>query len=297
MIIVNLKGGLGNQMFQYALGWVLAKKKRTYVKVDLRYYEEFRKKAMPGYVIRGCDLDLFGIKLGKLNKVELALVKMLPKEYHIREFRCKQLDLENKAALYERSRKFEERVFNTSARNIYLDGYWQSPKYFEEYRDDIINLFNFDKVKNLASNTKFIESINYQPSICINVRRSDFVNNPEHDCVDKNFYLRAIQSLESQSNVKHKIYIFSDDLEWCKNNLIELGDTVIVDHALAGDRFINYLYLMTKFDKFIIPNSTFAWWAAWLSKLENKTIIAPKKWSGLTPDEEIDIIPLDWIKL
>ena len=93
------------------------------------------------------------------------------------------------------------------------------------------------------------------------------------------------------------IYIFSDDLDWCKENLNFLKNKHFIEHDLADKKFYNYLYLMSKFKNFIIPNSSFAWWAAWLSQQENKTIVVPENWSGLVNQKFIDIIPSDWIKI
>ena len=92
-------------------------------------------------------------------------------------------------------------------------------------------------------------------------------------------------------------YIFSDDIGWCKSNFNFLKKKVIVEHRFAGKKFKDYLYLMTKFKYFIIPNSSFAWWGAWLSQVDKKLIIAPKKWSGLYDNDKIDIVPESWIKV
>jgi hypothetical protein len=94
-----------------------------------------------------------------------------------------------------------------------------------------------------------------------------------------------------------KFYIFSDDLKWCRERYTDKKKFQIIEHSYAGKKFKNYLYLMSKFKYFIIPNSTFAWWGAWLSKQRDKIVIAPKRWSGVDPESKIDTPLDDWIRI
>ena len=297
MIIVNLKGGLGNQMFQYALGYVLAKKKNCNLFCDIRLQEFYKKNPPPRNVPREIDLDIFGIKVKQPSNWNLLKVLQNFSNYRIRKYIIFIIDLFGILALRERKRFFEKRVFDNQSINLYLDGYWQSEKYFIDYKKDILKIFNFSNLKNESKNVSFFKSINLNNCVCLNVRRLDFLNNPEHNTVDINYYKNAIDLMEKKISGELNYYIFSDDIDWCEKNFKFLKKKFIVDHSFAGKKFINYLYLMTNFKFYIIPNSTFAWWGAWLSQIEKKIVIAPKKWSGLHDNDKIDIVPNNWIKL
>lgn len=112
-----------------------------------------------------------------------------------------------------------------------------------------------------------------------------------------NYYKKAINYFKSRLSSNIKFYVFFDDLKWCNKIFKNRKNFIIVDYSYSGEKFYNYLYLMTNFKNFIIPNSTFAWWGAWLSQKRNKIVVAPKRWSGKLPMNEIDILPNYWIKI
>ena len=147
------------------------------------------------------------------------------------------------------------------------------------------------------SNLVLGKNILSKKSVCLNVRRTDFINNPEHNVLDIEYYKKAIEVFKNLIGNDFELFIFSDDLDWCKKNFLFFNKVSYVEHDVAGKKFYNYLYLMTKFKYFIIPNSSFAWWAAWISQEQDKIILAPKKWSGLVDDDKIDIVPDNWIKI
>ncbi len=297
MIIINLKGGLGNQMFQYALGYCLSKKKNTELYLDTRLMEEHKIKPPPRNVPRDFDLDIFDIEKKIVKKIDLIKTLQFSNSYRVRQIIAMNLDKLNLFCFYEKKRIFNKRVFLNNFKNIYLDGLWQSEKYFIDYRKDILNLFSFDKIKNLQENITLLNKINFDKSVCLNVRRTDFLTNPEHNVVNIDYYKKALEILKKKFSKDLDVYIFSDDLEWCKENFQFLENKHFIEHQYAGNKFFNYLYLMTCFKIFVIPNSSFAWWAAWLSKKNDKVILVPEKWSGLVNQDFIDIIPENWIKV
>ena len=297
MIIVNIKDGLGNQMFQYATGYVLAKKINTSVICDTRYLIEKKKNPPKDYVIREFDLDIFGIKAPRIETFKLLPTFQFFKNYVVRHNVTKLLDKFNQNVLMERSRKIDLRIIKNKRKNLYIDGYWQSEEYFKEYRNDIIKLFNFDDLIHKKNNIIFKNEINFEYDVCLNVRRTDHLKSKELNAVTINYYINSINYFKKILNKSFKIYVFSDDLEWCRKNFNKNDNCIFVEHVLAGEKFKNYLYLMSCFKNFIIPNSSFAWWAAWLSKFDNKIIIAPKNWSGLIKESEIDTVPKNWVRI
>ena len=297
MIIVNLKGGLGNQMFQFATGYCLSKKNNTNLVFDTRLMEEYKIKPPPRNPPRGFDLDIFGIEKKTATQKDLLKVLQFPKNYRIRKLIASILDRFNILVFLEKNRLLDKRILSCKKKNLYLDGHWQIENYFKDYRNEILNIYNFDSLKKIEKNINFIKKISLLNSICVNVRRTDFINNPEHNVIDIEYYKNALKKFSKLIGDDFEIYIFSDDLKWCKENFSFFKRTNYVEHDYAGNKFYNYLYLMTNFKNFILPNSSFAWWAAWLSQKKKKIVVAPNKWSGLIPKNMYDIVPNDWIKI
>ena len=160
----------------------------------------------------------------------------------------------------------------------------------------MLKIFNFDELINEEKNKNLLKKIDLSNDVCLNIRRTDHLNSKELNIISEEYYDRSINYF-LKKNGKRKFYIFSDDVKWCRERYTDKEKFRIIEHNYAGKKFKNYLYLMSKFKYFIIPNSTFAWWGAWLSKQKNKIIIAPKQWSGVDPESEIDT-PLDeWIRI
>ncbi len=297
MIIVNLKGGLGNQMFQFATGHCLSIKNETTLLFDTRLMEEYKINPPPRNPPRDFDLDIFGIEKKIATNKDLFKVLQFPKSYRVRKLISSILSIFGILVFSEKTRLLDKRIIDSKKKNLYLDGHWQNQLYFHNYRNEILNLYNFDSLKNIEKNITFIKKISSSNSICVNVRRTDFINNPEHNVVDIEYYKEAINKFKKLKGDNLELFIFSDDLDWCKENFSFFKKTNYVEHDYAGKKFYNYLYLMTNFKNFIIPNSSFAWWGAWLSQKNNKIIIAPKKWSGLIAENKYAIVPEEWIKI
>ena len=296
MIIVNIKDGLGNQMFQFATAYAVAKRNGTGVICDARSLEEKIINPPNNYVIREFSLDIFNIYPSKINIFNKLITFQLNKKYTTRFFISNILDRISPFNFLERSRKTNTKLIKTKSKILYLDGYWQSEAYFKNYREDLLKIFNFDDLINEKKNIDLIEKIDFFNDVCINIRRTDHLNSKELNVITSEYYNKSINHfLKKDSN--RKFYIFSDDIKWCKEKYSNKEKFKIIEHNYAGKRFKNYLYLMSKFKNFIIPNSTFAWWGAWLSKQDNKIVIVPKRWSGTDLQSEIDT-PLDeWIRI
>jgi hypothetical protein len=296
MIIVNIKGGLGNQMFQYALAHCIAKEKNTLVTCDLRYLNE--RKGEKNYVIRNFDLGIFGIASKEPSKMALLRVGMLFGGYKARYLLGKALDRLGFLVISERHSSFDSRVFKRNSSEIYLDGYWQTEKYFKNHESEIRNLYRIDTSNFSEITIALAEKIlSDQNAVCINVRRGDFIGSKNHDVTGIEYFEKALNRIRKNIS-EPNVYIFSDDVEWCDKKLSKISNNVIiVGHEYAGKYFEEYLYLMTLFEYYIIPNSTFAWWAAWLCARAQKIVIAPKTWSGLDHLNNLDIVPNSWIRI
>jgi len=294
MIIVQLMGGLGNQMFQYAAARRLAKKNQTTMKMDLGFLLD--RTPRENFVYRDYQLNLFNIQEKIADPDEAAFFSGRQSGFFqkgVTRFKTGCL-LEKPVYVQEPHVHFYPELLS-APKNAYLDGYWQSEKYFKDIETIIRAEFTFrkdldEKCQELA---RKIQSVN---SLCVNVRRGDFVANPTHGTMRIQYYQDGLKRLVDKIS-SLQIFVFSDDIQWCKQNLIFETPTFFVGDDYAGEKFGDYLHLMTLCKYFIIPNSAFGWWAAWLCSFPEKTIIAPKQWFQDDQHDTRDVIPDHWIRI
>jgi hypothetical protein len=289
MIITELMGGMGNQMFQYALGRHLSLKNDTPLQLDAGYLLDRRPRE--GFVFRNYDLDIFNVDVQFASKrisdtygVYRGRISSRLNKIFFKPLRYKK----------EANMRFDPQLLNESD-NLYLSGFWQSEKYFSSIEEVIRNDFNFRTP--ISKNARELQQkIRGTNSVCLNVRRGDFVSNPVHGTMGTDYYSQAVSSLKGDIG-EPVVFVFSDEIEWCKDNLRIESETHFVTHEYAGHKFRDYLELMSSCKNFIIPNSSFAWWGAWLSTFENKIIIAPKVWFQDSSLNFQDVVPENWRRI
>ena len=288
-------------MFQYALGRHLALKNETELMVDTTYFDQVQRNSNH-FVKREYDLNIFDIEVKKLEpKTMNWLPHYSPQSSHRLKHKAKSvLNLYKYINDYEVVRETKyfacDKDVLKAGSNTYLIGYWQNEKYFSAIEDQLRSDFRFqdtfdDSVYELASEISEVRS-----SVCLNIRRTDFVNNPIHGFVGLDYIFNALAYLKTKIDLP-RLYVFSDEIEWCRENLRFDVPCFFVGHNFAGPKFSSYLYLMTRCHHFIIPNSTFGWWAAWLSENPGKMIVAPKQWVNYPGLDPTNIIPQGWIGL
>ena len=278
MIITKLVGGLGNQMFQYAFARTLSLRHNTPLKIDLSFLKN--RNMGPNFVYRNYELDIFNV----IEDFDFTFENCIRAE---EPFCSKYLqEIVDSIGVYQIDK------------DIMIDGYWQSVKYFAEFESVIKSDFTFKSLVDDSSDDKIksmLNDIRMTNSVMLNIRRTDFLNTDFHGVMGLEYINKSTELLESKID-NPKYFIFSDDIEWCKEN-IKLNNMVIVNHSYKGDRFSYYLQLMKECKNFIIPNSSFAWWSAWLSDSPNKIVIAPKRWLTDETIDTSDLIPSDWIRI
>jgi len=293
MIIVKLQGGLGNQMFQYAFGKTLAAKLSNSLYFDSSF---FKIKETDFFTRRNYELDLFPIQI---NTPDRTTIKSFTDPKPVQRI-LNRLKINKKEFYKESSLKFNKDVFLLST-NIYLDGYWQSERYFKCLTSQIRKDFIFTKPLNKLS-TAIEGLINENNTVSVHIRRGDYVslaaNNRVHGTCTVEYYLRAIQILNAR--LHHPQYLFfSDEPEWVQQNLVyDLRNFQIIKHNLGTDSWQD-MSLMSKCKHHVIANSSFSWWGAWLNPSPDKIVIAPKTWFA-QPDlnhQSITIIPQNWIRI
>jgi len=293
MIIAQLRGGLGNQMFQYAAGRRLAEKNKTKLKLDLRLLLD--RTPREHFVYRNFDLDIFRIQENIAKSYEVKILSIGLKRAL---FKLLGKDVQNRRCIIEPHFHFYRELLDAPD-NVYLDGHWQSYKYFADIEQIIRKEFVFKKGFDAIS-MKMAQKIRSMNSVCINVRRADFVHNPiarkQHGVCSLAYYKQAEKIIYSNVNNPH-FFVFSDDIAWCVDNISFNHDFTIVSHDCAGRKFDDYLHLMTLCDHYILANSSFAWWAVWLNPKKGKVVIAPKKWFNNHTIDTTDLIPKNWIRI
>ena len=296
MIVVKLMGGLGNQMFQYALGKRLSIDLNTPFKLDINYLND-RTPRPHNVTFRNYDLDIFKLNPAFADSKDLSgidsvpPVKIFPRVVYTLKRRLK------KNIVTEPYFHFAPGILNVGA-DSYLDGYWQSDKYFKKYEDVLRQEFVFKyPLDNIAVvlAKKMIET----NSVCIHARRADFVTNRHankfHGVCGGDYFNKAIKYFEENAG-KPTFYVFSDDIDWCKNNLRSNNEMIYVGDEYTGYKCSSYLQLMSCCKHFIISNSTFSWWAVWLNKNNDKIVVAPKYWFVNPKINTSDLIPPHWIR-
>ena len=282
MIVVKLAGGMGNQMFQYALGKLNAMKYNKKLILDLSFLLDRNQGS--NFTYRDYDLEIFKLGVETVDSVNLddTFVTVVEPGNH---FINQQF-----TNLYDHISK---------DKNIYISGYFQKHEYIKDIRNDLLIDFAItDKIEETSK--KLLSEINTTNSICINIRRADYVTNKNmtafHGVYGKNYIDNGMSIITDKVDSPH-IFIFSDDMKWCKDNLTFDYPHTFVDHTHKGRKFGQYLFLMSKCKHFIIPNSSFGWWAAWLCENKNKIVITPSKWFQDPNMVTQGLKPTDWISV
>jgi hypothetical protein len=293
MIIVRMMGGLANQMFQYAAGRNLAEKHGTDLYLDLREYDDQPKENTP----RHYDLGCFPILASAAGAKELAMIAGDGEGAHFKNKLFKRVRLdESVARIDEKSPSLQANVLRAGD-NVYLVGYWQNQEYFYDIRDKLINEFTPKNAPNKKSQ-EVLDCIKQSNSVSIHVRRGDYVSNPNakifHGLATVDYYMACAKYLKSKDK-NITFFVFSDDLEWCKNNL-DLGkESIFVDANSDGGHDYEDMRLMSHCKHNIIANSSFSWWGAWLNTNPSKIVCAPKTWFlDYKANQETEIVPSDW---
>ncbi len=293
MIISELNGGLGNQMFQYACGRAKALQLNTELSLDISTLQ--KGVTTKHFTARPYELDIFAANASVANAQEL--VKFSPQSIPLKVWYKWIKKFRNYT---EPSFNYDDAINNLKG-NIYLRGYWQTEKYFSKYENKIREDFEFIKPKN-ALTISLENIIINSKAVSVHVRRGDYVSSPTansfHGVAGLRYYEEAMQEIEKLIG-EPAYYLFSDDTAWVKEHLVkERKDIVVVEHNYAKDSWQD-MYLMSKCKHNIIANSSFSWWSAWLNRSANKVVIAPKLWfaNGEKNEQTQDLIPTTWIRL
>lgn len=271
MIRINITGGLGNQLFQYAFGRKIQKESGQILVLninELEKYDNKRRFELSNYKlnsnvnIEDCILPWYVHRRSIGSKIMRNLSPELMRTYALTK---------NAYVWYEDSDMHRGKL--DYSKDIYVGGYWQSYKYFSDVAEEIKSEIVLKE--ELNEKNKYLQKlIEGKDSVCVHVRRGDYIGS-EHQICNEKYYHDAIKEM-IKINSNFCFFVFSDEIEWIKSNIyIPTSNVVYVDNK---NEPCTELFLMSGCKHFIISNSSFSWWAQFLSTYDNKIVIAPSKW-------------------
>ena len=306
-IRVVLRGGLGNQMFQYAFGYSLASKHNLSLEIDESLLQDAtldgvisKTGVSRALALQHLNLDFdVAVDTHQLASGAAAIGSGSPIAQMASRF-WDSIAVKGRPVIVERRFGFNRTASWGTSNGATLFGYWQSYRYFSHYSQDISRQFRVEPqslprvVSELASN------IRDKQGICVNVRRGDFARYPGsrnfHGLLPYSYYETGLRL--ARERIGHRpAYVFTDDPDWCTRNLRGIKDLEVVEHHVAGPGFTHYLHLMEHCSAFILPNSTFGWWAAWLCYQAPEIVVAPRRWFVDPKINTDDLIPETWERI
>lgn len=291
MVIVEIIGGLGNQLFQYALGRRLSLMRNVPLLLDISSFQK----------------EYFNLRSYKLSDFNVSADFATPEILEaytgggkVRKFFCKAVGCLNpygQKIVRDRFFRFDPNILALE-HDVYLSGYWQSEKYFRDIESTIradLRIITEPTQANKALADE-IKSVN---AVSIHVRRADYVDHADtqkiHGVCSLEYYSAAVEYVASRTTTP-VFYLFSDDPDWTRKNIVIDYPSKVIEHNGADNAFED-LRLMSLCRHNIIANSTFSWWGAWLNGSHDKIVVGPRKWFNTDARDSRDVLPDQWIKL
>lgn len=311
MFVIKFKGGLGNQMFQYAFQLALSQQyEDKIIKADITHYELLKEH-------NGFELDrAFGISFDYAAKKELRslspyyiapdfLLRMPWRikrifadnlQYKIKNFKLKYVPRYRKGYYkQEHHSSYEEQVFKLPAeQDWYLEGLWQNITYFSSCEDKVRKAFAFHNENIFSADDKILrQEIKKRNAVSVHVRRGDFADSKFDICGSK--YYKQAMSLVEERELDFHYYFFTDDISFVEREFAFIKNKEIVSHSV--EKSIIDMELMSHCRYNIISNSTFSYWGALLNVRKDKVVIAPE-YSIIKQDKAFELsAPEGWILL
>jgi hypothetical protein len=293
MVIVQLVGGLGNQMFQYAVARAVAYRTNVPLKLDATAFVKDE--------VRSYRLGCFNIVEDFATETDMRCLRR-PRRRQVVDFVAYQVRTHlspwyRRKIIEERAFSFDSRVLKIAG-DVYLAGYWQSEKYFADVAELIRQEFTLKSGPDEV-NRQVLDEIEVTNSVSLHIRRGDYVSDPDthriHGVIGLDYYSRAIDYVAARTTHPH-FFVFSDDIAWAKENLRLSFPLSFIDHN-GEDSEYEDLRLMCHCKHHIIANSSFSWWGAWLDANPDKNVVSPEKWFNDPSLDTRHLIPESWTKI
>lgn len=299
MKIVNIIGGLGNQMFQYAFALSLKEHfPNEEIRIDVTHFNcLFVNKVGAANLHNGYELDnvFAGIELKKANMSQLMKLTWFVPNYLISRIIRKIMPVRKTEFVQNPDDCF---VYNSSVYDIYgscyYEGYWQSIGYYKAMRDKLCDVFRHPLPN--ERNKSLINKMESSDSVGIHIRRGDYLFSDDFRGICEVDYYKSAIHMILKDDVTHVFYVFSNDREWCEEYirpLLGCNEMIFVSDNTGRDSCWD-MFLMTHCKDLIIANSSFSWWGAFLNKRKGR-VIAPNKW--MNRNINYDLWMPDWIRM
>ncbi|HVV15526.1 MAG TPA: alpha-1,2-fucosyltransferase [Candidatus Paceibacterota bacterium] len=300
MIIVKIHGGLGNQLFQYALGKAVADRNNMPLMLDISGYGRVAD--------RSYGLSPFSVSAAIASPGDIATLLPPADGSFLSRVRRKAfygvqqlLPIEKRAYVREPHFHFAPEILR-AGKNAYLDGYWQSQKYFADIGPEIRKQFALAAPFGPAAAaiaSDIAKDARLGRAVSVHVRRGDYVTNPNVTAMNgvcpPEYYRAAAHAMANRLGQPPVYYVFSDDIEWVREHMPFLSPAVFVSRPGIAPH--EDIALMSRCSAHILANSTFSWWGAWLDPNPAKIVIAPKEWFRDRSVNTKDVLPPEWIQL
>lgn len=279
MIGIDINGGLGNQLFQFATGYAVSRKNDDNLLLNTSTYDiEFQK--INNLTIRTFQLDKFNIKANTITlKINSHSSKISKLANRVKKINTVGTIFNTK--FYKESNPYEYNpdIYNYK-NNTYLCGYFQSWKYFDEYRNELKQQLSIQKTQLSEGAIRICNQCKTSKSIALHIRRGDYINTSDW-LIDERFYLEALKRLGSLIDLDScRIYVFCDQEGFAEKLLKDFKNVVFVS-AFNLFTDLEEFWMMKSCNNHIISNSSFSWWAAYLCDNREQIVFAPayKQWN------------------
>lgn len=287
-VTVRLNGGLGNQLFQYASGRAVALRHDAQLLLDLSAFDTDRK--------RSYELGAFPIEARIATPDDLALYE--PRHRPVGVIARLRERLRARPEVYREPHFHYDANLADHRPPVYLDGYWQSERYFADIADRLRRELT-PRAPLETENARVAAEIDAVTAVSLHVRRGDYVSdahtNAYHGVCSLDYYRAAVAHIAARVPDAH-LFVFSDDHAWTQANLT-LGLPTTYVSANPPDRGFRDMQLMTRCRHHVIANSSFSWWGAWLNAAPEKIVVAPRRWFAASENDPRDLIPPRWVQL
>jgi hypothetical protein len=291
-VVIRLVGGLGNQLFQYATARAVAARNNTELVLDLSWFSTVADRA---YALAPFAINARILQEGP--SMQTSKAQSLWNRMVHRLVRQSGLKKSGRPLFAERHFYFDPAVLDVRT-PIYLDGYFQSERYFSDCADLIK-----EELRVVATPARqaqeMLEKIGSSEAVCLHVRRGDYVANAItqafHGSCSLDYYRKGF-GVATEGMRNPVVFVFSDEPLWVRENLKLEAPTVVVD-IHGPNQAHEDLRLMAACRNFVIANSSFSWWAAWLGEHSSKKVVAPQRWFAAAKNDTRDLLPADWVRI
>jgi hypothetical protein len=296
LIICNLNGGLGNQMFQYAFAKSLSIETNQVLKFSIDDINSDQQRNFELLEVFGIHCDLASHKEQLIASKYLTFFNFTKKLSYVIS---KYVNI-NFFLITDNNKKLPDIIqIVRQKKQSYLLGYWQDFSFFDFNRDSILEWFTFRLNLN-SYYSKILFQIEQTNSVSIHVRRGDYVTNRKalkfHGLIDIDYYKKSVNFMFTRYTDVH-FFIFSDDVNFVTNEFTFLNENVTIVDSRKSNHNASDLMLMSKCKHNIIANSSFSWWGAWLNNNQGKIVVAPKNWFINQDHNHNRLIPNTWISI